>query len=63
MLKYMRTMEEPHFPAVVNMDDAFQISAIAETHFLGLGATIQIHPVMSPEDLGRATPAIEQAAQ
>ena len=48
---------------VVNMDDASQISAIAETLFLGLGAAIQIHPVMSPEDLGKASPAIEQASQ
>jgi hypothetical protein len=51
----MGTMEEPHFPAVVNMDDASQISAIAETLFLGLGATIQVHRVMTPEDLGQAT--------
>lgn len=48
---------------VVNMDDASQIPAIAEPLFLGLGATIQVHPVMTPEDLGRATPAIAQAAQ
>ena len=48
---------------VVNMDDASQISAIAETLFLGLGATIQVHRVMIPEELGQATPAIEQAAQ
>ena len=48
---------------VVNMDDASQIPAIAEPLFLGLGATIQVHPVMTPEDLGKATPAIEQAAQ
>jgi hypothetical protein len=48
---------------VVNMDDASQIPAMAEPLFIGLGATIQVHPVMTPEDLGRATPAIEQAAQ
>ena len=48
---------------VVNMDDASQIPAIAEPLFLGLGATIQVHPVMTPEDLGKANPAIEQAAQ
>ena len=48
---------------VVNMDDASQISAIAETLFLGLGATIQVHRVMVPEELGQATPAIDQAAQ
>lgn len=48
---------------VVNMDDASRIPAMAEPLFLGLGATIQIHPVMTPEDLGKATPAIEQAAR
>jgi hypothetical protein len=48
---------------VVNMDDASQISAIAETLFLGLGAAIQVHRVMVPEELGQATPAIDQAAQ
>jgi hypothetical protein len=42
---------------VVNMDDASQISAIAETLFLGLGAAIQVHRVMVPEELGRATSA------
>jgi hypothetical protein len=48
---------------VVNMDDASQISTLVEPLFLGLGAAIQIHPVMSPEDLGKASPAIEQASQ
>ena len=48
---------------VVNMDDASQIPAIAEPLFLGLDANIKIHPVMTAEDLGTATPAIDQAAQ
>ena len=48
---------------VVNMDDASQIPAIAEPLFLGMGATVQIHPVMTPEDLQKAGPALEQAAQ
>ncbi|MCA1719440.1 MAG: hypothetical protein LC781_22325 [Actinobacteria bacterium] len=48
---------------VLNMDDASQIPAIAEPLFIGLDATVQIHPVMTAEDLERATPAIEQAAQ
>jgi hypothetical protein len=48
---------------VVNMDDASQIPAVAEPLFLGLGAAIQVHRVMTPEELGRATPAIEQASQ
>ena len=48
---------------VLNMDDASQIPAMAEPLFVGLDATVQIHPVMTAEDLERATPAIEQAAQ
>jgi hypothetical protein len=48
---------------VVNMDDASQIPAIAEPLFLGLDATIKAHAVMTAEDLGTATPAIDQAAQ
>ena len=48
---------------VVNMDDASQIPAITEPLFLGMGATVQIHPVMMPEDLQKAGPALEQAAR
>jgi hypothetical protein len=36
---------------------------MAEPLFLGLDATVQIHPVMIPEDLERASSAIDQAAQ
>jgi hypothetical protein len=45
------------------MDDASQIPAMAEPLFVGLGATIQVHPVMTAEALAKGTPAIEQAAQ
>ena len=48
---------------VVNMDDASQIPAIAEPLFLGLGATVQFHPVFSLEDVPRVTEAVEQARQ
>jgi hypothetical protein len=48
---------------VVNMDDAAQIPALAEPLFLALGATVRFQPVMTPEDLGKATPAIDQAAK
>ena len=48
---------------VVNLDDASQIPAIAEPLFLGLGATVEFHPVMTPEDLAKAGPAIQQATQ
>lgn len=49
---------------VVNMDDASQIPAMAEPLLLGLGATVQMHPVMTPEDLrGAAGEALQQMAQ
>jgi hypothetical protein len=48
---------------IVNMDDASQLPAMAEPHFFGMGATIKVHLVMTPEDLEKATPALEQAAQ
>ena len=48
---------------VVNIDDASQIPAVAEPLFFGLGATVQIHPVMTQEDLARAGEALEQSTQ
>jgi hypothetical protein len=48
---------------IVNMDDASQLPAIAEPLFFGVGATIKVHVVMTVEDLQRATPTLEQAAQ
>ncbi len=48
---------------VVNMDDASQIPAIAEPLFLGLGATVEFHPVFTPDDMPKVTDSIEQAVQ
>jgi hypothetical protein len=48
---------------VVNIDDPSQMPAIFEPLFLGLGATVQIHPVFTPDDMPRVTEAIEQAVQ
>jgi hypothetical protein len=48
---------------VVNMDDASQMVAVSEPLFLGLGATIQAHPVMVPEDLEKAGPDMQHMAQ
>ena len=48
---------------VVNMEDASQIPAITEPLFLGVGATVKVHPVMIPEDLQKAGPALERVAQ
>jgi hypothetical protein len=43
---------------VVNMDDASQMPALAEPFFLALKAEIDWYPVMTPDDLAKATPAI-----
>ncbi len=48
---------------IFNMQDASQIPAIAEPWFLAFNAAIEIQPVMVPEDLGKATPAIEAAVK
>ena len=49
---------------VVNMEDASQIPAMTEPLFLGLGATVHIQPVMTPEDLrGAAGEALQQMGQ
>jgi hypothetical protein len=47
----------------LDMQDASQIPAIAEPWFLAFNAHVEIHPVMVPEDLAKAGPAIEQAVK
>ena len=46
-----------------DMQDASQIPAIAEPWFLSFNAAIEIHPVMTPADLGKAGPGIEAAVK
>ena len=46
---------------VVDIDDASQIPAIAEPFYLWLKAEIDFYPVMTPEDLAIAGPAIASA--
>lgn len=48
---------------VVHMQDASQIPAIAEPWFLAFNASVEIHAVMTPEDLAKAGPAIEKAVK
>lgn len=48
---------------IVNLDDASQIPAAAETFFRWLKADVDFWPVMLPEDLAKAGPAIGRAAQ
>ena len=46
---------------VVNFDDPSELPGVVEPLFLGLGATIQIGPVFTPEEL--PTEALQQAVQ
>ncbi len=48
---------------VVDIADASQIPAIAEPYFLAFNAEVSFHPAMTPEDLGKAGPAIEKAVR
>ena len=43
--------------------DPSQIPAVAEPWFLAFNASVEIHPVMTPADLAKAGPAIEQAVK
>ena len=47
----------------LDLKDASQIPAIAEPWFLAFNAHVEIHPVMVPDDLMKAGPAIEQAVR
>ena len=45
------------------LQEAAQIPAICEPWFLAFNAAIEIHPVMVPEDLSKAGPAIGRAVK
>jgi hypothetical protein len=47
----------------LDLRDASQIPAIAEPWFLAFNAGIEVLPVMVPEDLAKASGAIEQAVK
>jgi len=48
---------------IIHMDDLSQLPAIAEPWFLALNASIQVTPAMTPEDLMKAGPGVEQAVK
>ena len=48
---------------IVNLDSASKIPAIAEPWFLSLNAAVELHPLMTPEDLQKASPDIESCAR
>jgi hypothetical protein len=47
----------------LEMRDASQIPAIAEPWFLAFSASVEIHPVMVPDDLAKAGTAITAAVK
>jgi hypothetical protein len=48
---------------VLDMQDASQIPALAEPWFLAFEAAIELVPVMTPDDLGKAEPAMKEAVK
>lgn len=48
---------------VISMQDPSQIPAVAEPWFLAFNAEVEFHPAMTPDDLMKAAPAIEQAVK
>jgi hypothetical protein len=48
---------------VVDLKDPSQIPAVAEPWFLAFDARVEFHPVMTPQDLMKAGPAIEAAVK
>ncbi len=48
---------------IVNLTDATQIPQIGEPFFLWLDAAVDFYPVMTPQDLNNATPAIQHAVE
>ena len=52
---------EAHAALVIQMTDASQMAVVAEPFFHWLKADIEFIPVMKPEDLMKAGPAIESA--
>ncbi len=60
---YFSDIEGARSAYVVDTDDASRMLAMAQPFIVGPGAAIRIYPVKTQEDLGKAVPAVEHAAQ
>ena len=47
----------------LHMKESAEIPKLAEPWFLAFNAAVELHPVMAPEDLAKAAPAIEHAVK
>ena len=48
---------------VFDMKDTSQIPGVAEPWFLAFNASVSLRPIMNPQDLSKAGPAIGEAAK
>ena len=48
---------------ILDMQDTSQMPAIAEPWFLAFNASLEVSPVMTPEDLEKGGPGLEAAAK
>ncbi len=48
---------------VVNMQDSSQVAQTAERFFFGLNARVEMTPVMTPDDLGKAMSGMQAIIQ
>ena len=48
---------------IVNLENASKIPALAEPWFLAFNASVELNPVMTPEDLQKASADIESCAK
>lgn len=48
---------------VFDMKDPSEIPTVAEPWFLGFNAKVSFRPIMNPQDLAKAAPAIDKAAK
>lgn len=47
----------------VDIKDSSEMPKVAEPWFLAFNADVEFHPAMTPQDLAKAGPAIEQAVK